>query len=45
MIEVSNWVHSPIGEIHTLAAVIGLVTGAFILLTRKGTKLHKKWAK
>lgn len=42
MIEISNWVHSPIGGIHVISSVIGLFTGAFILLTKKGTNIHRK---
>ena len=42
MIEISNWVHSPLGGIHVISSVIGLITGALILLTKKGTRIHKK---
>jgi uncharacterized membrane protein len=42
MIEISNWIHSPIGGIHVISSVIGLITGAFILLTKKATKIHRK---
>jgi len=41
MIEISNWVHSIAGAFHVLMALVGLLTGAYILLTVKGTKLHK----
>ncbi|MDT0608252.1 DUF2306 domain-containing protein [Croceitalea rosinachiae] len=39
--EIDNWIHSPVGGIHFITSVIGLFTGAYILLTRKGTKIHK----
>jgi uncharacterized membrane protein len=42
MFEINNWVHSTIGAIHFASSLIGLITGAFILLTQKGTKLHKQ---
>jgi len=41
MIEISRWVHSTAGAFHLVTAVIGLLTGAYLLLTIKGTKLHK----
>ena len=42
MIEISNWVHSPMGGIHFISSLVGLITGAFILLTKKGTDIHRK---
>jgi len=42
VIEIGNWVHSPIGGIHFLTSIIGLLTGAYILLTKKGSLLHKR---
>ncbi len=42
MIDIGNWVHSTIGGIHVTTSVIGLVTGAYILLAKKGTGIHKK---
>lgn len=41
MIEISNWVHSTAGAFHVVMAITGLFTGAYLLLTVKGTKLHK----
>jgi uncharacterized membrane protein len=41
MIEASNWVHSTAGAFHLAMAIVGLLTGAYLLLTVKGTKLHK----
>lgn len=41
MIEISKWVHSTAGVLHLVMAIIGLFTGAFLLLAAKGTKLHK----
>jgi len=42
MVEISNWIHSPMGGVHTISATIGLLTGAYILLSPKGTKIHKQ---
>jgi len=42
MIDISNWVHSSFGWVHFTTSLIGLVTGAYILLVKKGTKIHKK---
>ncbi|MCB0279162.1 MAG: DUF2306 domain-containing protein [Calditrichaeota bacterium] len=42
MFDIANWVHSTIGGIHFVSSVIGLCTGAYILLTKKGTRIHKK---
>jgi uncharacterized membrane protein len=41
MIEISKWVHSIAGAFHVVMAIVGLVTGAYLLLNVKGTKLHK----
>jgi uncharacterized membrane protein len=41
MIDISKWVHSTAGAFHVVMAIIGLLTGAYLLLTVKGTKLHK----
>lgn len=40
MITVSNWIHSTVGLIHTISAVIGLLTGAYLLIAKKGSKVH-----
>ncbi len=42
MIDISNWVHSTFGWVHFTTSLVGLVTGAYILLAKKGTKIHKK---
>ncbi|MEE9430179.1 MAG: DUF2306 domain-containing protein [Melioribacteraceae bacterium] len=42
MFDITNWVHSTFGGIHFVSSIIGLVTGAYILLARKGTNIHKK---
>ncbi len=41
MIEISRWVHSTAGAFHVVMAFTGLLTGAYLLLAVKGTKLHK----
>ena len=41
MIEISRWVHSIAGAFHVVMAISGLLTGAYLLLASKGTKLHK----
>jgi uncharacterized membrane protein len=41
MIEVSKWVHSVAGAFHVVMAIVGLLSGAYLLLTVKGTRLHK----
>jgi uncharacterized membrane protein len=41
MIEISKWVHSTAGAFHVIMATTGLFTGAYLLLSAKGTKLHK----
>lgn len=38
---ISNWIHSTIGAVHFTASITGLATGAYLLLTTKGTKRHK----
>lgn len=37
-----NFVYSPTGFIHLIAAVIALLTGTLVLSLQKGTKLHIK---
>ena len=41
MITLSNWVHSFAGGIHFAAAVIGMLSGIFVLSRLKGPRLHK----
>lgn len=41
MVDISKWVHSVAGAFHVVMAITGLLTGAYLLLTLKGTKLHK----
>jgi len=40
--DINNWVHSITGGIHVVFSIIGLITGGYILLARKGTGKHKK---
>ncbi|MEQ9297909.1 MAG: DUF2306 domain-containing protein [Cyclobacteriaceae bacterium] len=42
MINLSNWINSTIGGVHVVSSFIGLLTGAYILLAKKGTNVHKK---
>ena len=42
MIDITRWVHSMAGSFHLVAAVIGLLTGAYLLLALKGTIFHKR---
>ncbi len=42
MIDIANWIHSTFGGVHFVSSIIGLITGAYILLAKKGTNLHKK---
>lgn len=37
-----NFITSPLGAIHTLAATIALLFGAIVLGSKKGTSAHKK---
>jgi len=41
MIDISRWIHSTAGAVHVMMAIVGLITGVYLLLTIKGTKLHK----
>ncbi|PIB35922.1 hypothetical protein BFP72_11220 [Reichenbachiella sp. 5M10] len=41
MLDLSNWIHSSVGALHFYSSIIGLLTGAFLLLAPKGTRLHK----
>lgn len=38
--DLSNWIHSTAGAIHFFFSLMGLVTGAYILLAPKGSKVH-----
>lgn len=40
MIYLANWFHSFEGIIHLLFAIIGLITGSFLLIAKKGSKIH-----
>ena len=42
MIDPSKWVHSLAGGIHFVCAVIGMLSGMFVLLNAKGTAFHRK---
>ncbi len=35
-------IHSPVGWIHVVAAVLSLLLGTFVLVAEKGTPLHKQ---
>ncbi len=37
-----NFVHSDLGLVHLLAALLATVTGSFVLAVRKGTRRHKQ---
>jgi uncharacterized membrane protein len=37
-----EFIHSPLGAIHTLTAMLALAIGAVVLSIKKGTGLHKK---
>jgi len=37
-----NIISSPIGLIHTIFAVIAVITGGIVILNTKGTRLHKR---
>lgn len=41
MISIDQWVHSVTGGIHVLFSCLGLLTGTFVLFSRKGGKIHK----
>ena len=40
MISITNWIHSFEGIIHLTSATIGLVTGIYLLIAKKGSKTH-----
>ncbi len=42
MFEITNWIHSPQGSIHFISSLIGLITGAYLLIAKKGTRFHKR---
>lgn len=42
MFELTNWVHSFTGLLHFSSAVVGMLTGSIMLLSKKGTTIHKK---
>lgn len=37
-----NIINGPIGLLHLIASLIALITGLFILMAAKGTKIHKQ---
>lgn len=37
----TNWIHSLEGGIHVSSSIIGLITGAYLLIVKKGTNTHK----
>ena len=37
-----DFINSSIGWFHLIAALVSLATGSFVLLTTKGTEIHKK---
>lgn len=41
MANITNWIHSTEGVIHLASAVIGLATGTYLLIAKKGSKTHK----
>ncbi|NVK57873.1 MAG: DUF2306 domain-containing protein [Alteromonadaceae bacterium] len=41
MIDLSNWIHSTVGGVHVFASFTGLAAGAWVIIGKKGTKLHK----
>lgn len=41
MIHFSKWIHSLFGAFHVIMALVGLITGAYLLMVPKGTKTHK----
>lgn len=38
----NEFIHGPLGLIHTIFAVVALITGLIVLLKTKGTKTHKQ---
>ncbi len=42
MFDLTNWVHSFTGLLHFSSAVVGMLTGLIMLLSTKGTAIHKK---
>lgn len=40
MITISNWIQSFQGMIHAIFAVVGLLSGAYLLIATKGSRLH-----
>ncbi|MTI38594.1 DUF2306 domain-containing protein [Fulvivirga lutimaris] len=42
MITLDNWIHSAVGGIHFFSAILGMTTGLFIFITKKGTQVHKR---
>lgn len=40
MITITNWIHSPEGVLHLTSSIIGLVSGTYLLIAPKGSKMH-----
>lgn len=38
---ITNWIHSFEGSMHFISSIIGLIAGAYLLIAKKGTKIHK----
>ena len=38
----NNFVHSPLGLIHIVSAVVAMIAGAIVLLNQKTTRFHKR---
>lgn len=39
---VSNWIHSLQGGVHFISATLGMISGAYLLLAKKGTRIHTR---
>lgn len=40
MIIISNWIHSAEGVFHLTASLLGLLSGTYLLIAKKGSKAH-----
>ena len=38
----NNFVHSPIGLVHIVSAIVAMIAGAIVLLNPKATRFHKQ---
>ncbi|MCR9154358.1 MAG: DUF2306 domain-containing protein [Bacteroidetes bacterium] len=41
LFSIANWVHSFEGLLHFTASIIGLLSGAYLLIAKKGSRAHK----